>query len=599
MQRQNNQAACRRLCSKTFSTALIAFVFALVAQFGAPKASATVSTTTSLTASTTNAPVGTSIALKAKVTPSSGSTPTGKVTFTVNGSSLGTANLSSGTASLTASTSGVAAGTYSVLATYGGSSSDATSKTTISITLTSGSGNPTGTALSSCADLTKSGSYYLSANVSSSGTCFFIDADKITLNLNGHTITYATGGGSLPTPAVLLADSWYTAPGYGLAKTGSTDNHGSFVMYGGTITEASGAANRSTCIWVGQSNDISPAPIVHNMTLNTNNTDSSPIFATVDVSGWQIYGNTINYNSTSTSSRYDFYGYAVWLGDQPGAAGVVPDQIYNNSITNAPQGGIFDDHQNAQIHNNTITFNSYYANDYCIIDYNATGQVIANNTCDPKSGRGIDVEAANVQVTGNTITVTELPQDAEYNGCEGGGADGIRVRDNAPDTGNGNNNITNPTGVTLSGNTVTANATQCQANALRLTSLQSNDIVTFSNNKFTSTGAGTSSIPDYAISYDGDNVPVLTFSGNTLSSKYSYVEVDWDGANVVMDVAQTWSGAPSYDIDNENGFLAGSGSSAPTFTQSINIDASTTGKIKCGTSAAGATKFGSTSQTCN
>ncbi|HWZ11573.1 MAG TPA: hypothetical protein VNX22_00375, partial [Acidobacteriaceae bacterium] len=40
---------------------------------------------------------------------------------------------------------------------------------------------PSGTNLSACADITKSGSYTLTQNVSSGGTCFFIDADNITL----------------------------------------------------------------------------------------------------------------------------------------------------------------------------------------------------------------------------------------------------------------------------------------------------------------------------------------------------------------------------------------------------------------------------------
>src|SRR6202035_5601358 len=132
-----------------------------------------------------------------------------------------------------------------------------------------------GTAVASCADLTASGSYYLTQDVSSAGTCFFIDADNITLNLNGHTVTYATGGGSQAAPGVLLADDWFH--GYNLQRSGSREQHANFELFGGNIIEAANGPNRSPAVWIGESNDCAGAKL-HDLTLKTYTQDSSPIF---------------------------------------------------------------------------------------------------------------------------------------------------------------------------------------------------------------------------------------------------------------------------------------------------------------------------------
>ena len=560
----------------------------------------------SFQASPALASVGATITLTATVKAGAGKTALGSVQFVYHPSPNKTvvfaqARLNkSGIAAATYNTHALTAGSYVISAEYHSLTAGNLSTPTAAIVLTDDVAPPTGNPLSQCADLTKSGTYYLSQDVTSAGTCFFIDADNITLNLNGHTITYGTGGGTGATPGIMLADDWFNGSGYDIAATGTTEKHGGFIVYGGNITSSTAAAPRSAAIWVGQSNDVSPAPVVHDVVMTTYTTDSSPIFGTLSTSGWQIYNNTINYASTTTSSRYDFYGYAIWLGDQPNAPGVVPDNIYSNKIVGAPQGGIFDDHQNAYIHNNDITWNSFYANDYGVIDYNGENQIIANNVIHPTSGRGIDIESANTQVTGNTVTTVELAQVAEYasNGyCEDGGSDGIRIRDNAPDSGNGNDNVTNPTGVVLSGNSVTVTASVCQGNALRLTSLQPNDTVTFTNNSFVSKG-GTSSIPDYAISLDGDNQPVLNFTTNAFQSQYAYVQVAWDGANATILSPQTWAGTPGAFVDNQNGYNDPQ-DGGPTFGQALMIENSSGGSILCGAYAAGTVTVGPDGKTCN
>jgi hypothetical protein len=450
-----------------------------------------------------------------------------------------------------------------------------------------------GIPLSACAALTRSGSYYLTKDVSSPGTCFFIDADHVTLNLKGHTVTYGIGGGTQGTPAILLADSWYKAPGYSLARSGSADRHGGFVLFGGSIVSSPNAAPQSRGIWAGQSNHLNPAPVIHDVSITTTAVDASPIFGIGTPSGWQIYNNTLSYKATSITSRYAFYGYAIWIGDPLNASGPVPDKIYNNKILAAPQGGIADEHQNAIIgpHNN-ITFNSFYANDYCVIAFAADGQVIKENICKPTSGRGIDVESRNVEVTGNIISVTELPQVAEYKGCEAGGSDGIRVRDNF-----GNGNPTQPIGVSITGNTIFAAASKCKAVGIRMTYLRPPDTLKISGNTITTGGSGNAALADYAFSFEGVNQAGISFSDNSLTSRYAFVEVDWDGANASIDAQQKWLGSPALFIDNDSGFYDPN-HTGPKFAQSITIRNSSGGAIRCGPYAAGLTQVGSAYKVC-
>lgn len=66
------------------------------------------------------------------------------------------------------------------------------SVTTVAYTLTA----PTGTGISACTT-TLTGTHFLTADVSSTGTCMGVTAANTVLNLNGHTITYGTASGTV------------------------------------------------------------------------------------------------------------------------------------------------------------------------------------------------------------------------------------------------------------------------------------------------------------------------------------------------------------------------------------------------------------------
>jgi sugar lactone lactonase YvrE len=100
-----------------------------------------IATTTSLSASAISLPVGQILTLTATVDAASGSTPTETVTFLNGTTSLGSGSLNnSGVATLAITPS---VGSYSIIASYGGSTTDdASSSTAVSVSVTSASNSP-------------------------------------------------------------------------------------------------------------------------------------------------------------------------------------------------------------------------------------------------------------------------------------------------------------------------------------------------------------------------------------------------------------------------------------------------------------------------
>src|SRR5580692_10582627 len=66
---------------------------------------------------------------------------------------------------------------------------------------------PSGIAVTACGNMsTASAVYYLQNDVSSTGTCMSVTANGVTLNLNGHTITYGTSSSSAMANGILGVD---------------------------------------------------------------------------------------------------------------------------------------------------------------------------------------------------------------------------------------------------------------------------------------------------------------------------------------------------------------------------------------------------------
>src|SRR5437764_6149345 len=103
--------------------------------------------------------------------------------------------------------------------------------------------------ISSCAVLNKVGAtYILQADVSSAATCFSVQADDVTLDLNHHAITYATELSPHPHYGVLAEACWDSAvaanPCGGAAYRPTAGN--------GTTTDGGRSGPRSHGIRIGQ-----------------------------------------------------------------------------------------------------------------------------------------------------------------------------------------------------------------------------------------------------------------------------------------------------------------------------------------------------------
>ena len=342
---------------------------------------------------------------------------TSTISYTMSNATSATFAIGSVSGAVAATSNSVAV-TPAATTTYTITGTNSQGSTSKSVTVTVAAA---GVALTSCGDITAAGTYYLASDVSSAGTCFGIDANNIVLNLNNHTITYGTGGGNAPTPAIEGHDCWSTSNPVNSGPCGSA--HGGLEVYGGKIVQSTSSATFSPIFSFGQGT-FSSAPYIHDITATFQNTGAQFYLSAYLPSGAKIENNTINDNVTNIqqpsqgalSARSAFQGQAIYIGqnnENPGTG----DLIENNTIVGSPQGGIRTVNQHSVISGNDIAMNATYSNDFCA-DIPADYTTVTNNNCHPKSGRGFHVNANNVTVSNNKINVIELSQNTEYSGCE-------------------------------------------------------------------------------------------------------------------------------------------------------------------------------------
>jgi Putative Ig domain len=340
-----------------------------------------------------------------------------------------------------------------------------------------------GVPLTSCGTLANSGTIYvLQSDVSAPGTCFSIQADDITLNANGHIITYNTGDQHYARYGISGMSCW--DPDLTNGKANGNPCGGTFTnltVFGGTITEGSGAAaDYAHCIRLGQNASIGPT--IYNTTFNFHSNSAKGIsiqfLSTAHGLGPIIYDNIFNSRVTQIVDRDEEDGVAIGISGCELTPSLT-SHIYNNEITGGPQSGILDSCEGAEIDHNTVkqgnpmgkqlrgvcdpSLGCQYANDFGILAWQRNGR-IHDNTIQPLEGRGIQLSGGGNGVSGkgtivqnNIITAAnELNNNAEYDGCTSSGAYGIQWDDGILNSRAENNNVS-----------VTADI--CIASAMRLT----------------------------------------------------------------------------------------------------------------------------------
>jgi len=306
----------------------------------------------------------------------------------------------------------------------------------------------TGTSLTTCGVLANAGATYLLQNdVSSAGTCFTIAADNITFNLNGHTIAYGTASGGAQVFGIYGCFQDTQCPG------GGGSNFGNFTAYNGTIS-------MDPSVTAGDSNNlrldgVSAAATVHDIVFNTWGQNTIPLKVRYynGGSGNQIYNNTFNDNTSGAINRSEFAGMAIKFDNITGSPAA---SIHNNTVTNAPMGGLYLQTPGSVVDSNNMTFVGQYSNDFGVVAQGPNIEV-KNNTVKALAGRGLfssggcfvspcttgspNIKGINQLIHDNIVDVTEAGFNA------GSGVTPIPLSFNAATIAHGSNTVTGLSGL--------------------------------------------------------------------------------------------------------------------------------------------------------
>jgi hypothetical protein len=453
--------------------------------------------------------------------------------------------------------------------------------------------DPGGTALTSCQEISNSGSYYLANDVSCTTQGFALDADNISLNLNGHTITY---GGANQMAAIALCDGWYS----GFAGCTGDGHHANPEVYGGVITQAPGSAPFSHAIVVGEANGISGG-YVHDLTINISSAGSQALHGEYPAGGWKFENNIVNDTvkniqqpgQSPLSARSQFQGYAFYTDNGPASPTAAGNLWQNITINGSPQGGIVDSEPNSTFKGNHIKLSSAYSNDYCILA-NVPGQSITGNVCSGR-GRGIDSESYGFTITGNTISVHEEANNSEYGGCELDGAYGIRIK-NYPMIGG----YVPSTNWTVSDNTVTVGTQYCNGTGITFTDLPAGVSGIVSGNVFTVPhGVGAS----YALAFEGFAADAIQFSQNLFTADTAAL-IGGDGSinfgSWTIQSGQTWTISAGPTVWAQDVTLGQTMNGSPAISPQLTIqDPVSNASANCYDYSTAVVSVGSYQHTCN
>jgi hypothetical protein len=431
-----------------------------------------------------------------------------------------------------------------------------------------------------------------------------VTADNVTLNLNGHTITYNTGTPGKATGGIVGIQTFESDWTHGYLNNATNTFAGTFknfTVYGGSITQGGGTTSfNDSCAYPTPSSCATPVPS-HPIRMGQNGSTFS---------GPTIYGVTFTFNCPSCLALQTDYGNSsnpggpifhdnaiydtkdgancsgpsgttgcqqyrsIFAGNSANFTNAIaitnPAQIYNNKIYGGVQGGVFCDSLNCNIHdNNPIIPGSAtleYTNNFGIGLFN--NGTVKNNVVGAappatnQFNRGIVFDCVEsgtctggaTVITGNTVTARGSTNNTEYSGCALGGAYAMQV-----DDGGNNASITN--------NTFTGYADNCPAIGLRVTVIGSN--LTSSNNTYKAilTGLG-SLVPDNlnpvaGISTDTIGSPAFVSTNDSFCGSQSTLSTYYDGSGE-MDLINATMGDCGSPTSNYAAFSFGNGGGAST-----------------------------------
>jgi hypothetical protein len=364
--------------------------------------------------------------------------------------------------------------------------------------------------------------YALDGDLTCSRTCFSIQAENITLDLSGHTVTYATQTGTSRAFGILYIAGYVVNeiigdnPKGGFAKgahiKGDPTLKGKIVQ-GGNASEG----NHGIMFYFG--NPLGDYVLIENISVDVTSVKSQAIYLL------ESGGNVIR-NSTFTShaedsdlyNRHQLEGYIIKFESSR-----YKNIFADNTVTGGPQGGIIAPAPESQIYRNNIQHEGHLTNDFGIGGAGKYSEVFQNMVAPPLSGRGIYVGDEAAVIRNNTINVIESPWNREYGGCQGMGTYGIQLEADE---------ATYPDGsyIRIFGNEVVARASDCDGRAMRVTGAIRENLIC--NNSFRATREGDATGRAVGASFsathqlDFDSV-ILT--DNLLEADGNNVSIDWEG----------------------------------------------------------------------
>jgi len=250
--------------------------------------------------------------------------------------------------------------------------------------------------------------YQLTEDISTPGTAIVFAAQNVTLDLNGHTITFGTSsspyryGVALP-PSYADTNTLWTSSDITVWR-----NSAGGVVKNGAIVQGAGRGANSAA-FISFAEDIIT---LQDTSLTVSGDDTYA--ARFEYGGnFSVSGNTVTDNTTVVSNRHQGRASIDFINISTEA----PLEVFNNAIYNSRQWGIRVARGDTtgtwgHIYNNTITTNTIVTNGYGVGAHGGMLEV-SNNVIHATNGRGIHIEGNNAKVHDNDIDVIEFPS-SEY-----------------------------------------------------------------------------------------------------------------------------------------------------------------------------------------
>lgn len=381
--------------------------------------------------------------------------------------------------------------------------------------------------LNSCGVLSQANTtYILDSDVSSAGTCFQITNSGITLDLNGHTVTYNTEPANKT--CILERDAQSHTGNYCVYGVETTTWWKTNIkVTNGKIIQGPGGSEEASPVSMFASTAVEVSYL--NLTYYGNDTkgikNPQPNYTT---GGYNIHNNTITSNVTVVSNRQAGVP-AIDIG------GINPE-VHDNVIAKTPHMGIrHGAGDNAKIYNNQIIVDSPgFSNPYAIIIQGAQINFdVYNNTINAVDGRGISIDGTPDnpgpgKVHDNHIDVKQSSM-IEYGGV--GNSHGIRLRFGTHDTEVYNNTIIGHAGNVCPSRNPNYVGSGCTVHGISVTAHQGGINNKFYNNDIiVSTNDPNLEAAD--ISFGGNDLNAVPYTpalvteiiGNRLASNHTNIE---------------------------------------------------------------------------